>query len=173
MSLRKKLNESPLAGIATSAGLFVVAGAVVWFTLVPRSSVVPLSGYYFFDLDAGELVVLPVETYPPALLENGHRCVEARIYACGECPESPGVSDIVFVRQLAESSYKKLMAMQDPERRAGFAAENAKWEIAYIEDAINGKWDDERNRGGDYIEKGSSICSDVRELKTCWPRVSG
>jgi hypothetical protein len=84
--MRQWMNDNPV--IAISAVAVLLVGLLVW-SMRPASSGFEQS--YFWDMAAGELVVMPSATLPPAAAPSGNgQVVAAIVMACGSCADQAG-----------------------------------------------------------------------------------
>lgn len=79
MPIRDWLEEHKPLAIAVALSVVVVA---VWLA-IPRKQATSAPGIWFWDLTAGELVVLQ----PPIKSLNGHELVRAHVFACKNCSD--------------------------------------------------------------------------------------
>lgn len=168
MSLRKKINDSPLVGSLASVALLALAGVVVWLSFFSGSGIEPMTGMYFYDADADAVVVLPMDSVSPYKMGNGNTAYEALVYACEECPEMPTVDDVYFVRAMRSDDLQKANAIAELEGRRAFMQEVASWENASVADVKNNVWVSERTQGDKFITPLADLCDNIRDLKKCW-----
>lgn len=84
-----------------AAGVVVFFAAVVAMVLLARRPK-PIDGrQYFYDMNTGELFIVPRGTIAPIVTPSGPHegqpaGVQASIYACGDCGE-PRVADVLYL----------------------------------------------------------------------------
>lgn len=112
MGVRDVIAQNPMVGVVIA----VVAVAVVAWTQFsggggPGDNV---NMTYFYDLESGEIVLMPTGTHPPATTEQGHKAVKANVYSCGECTADEWFFYIESLTEEAKTALESVGEDDDP-----------------------------------------------------------
>jgi hypothetical protein len=112
MGIRETISQNPMIGI----GIVVIAVGIVAWTMMP-SSPKPgnnVSQTYFYNLESGEIVMMPTGTLPPATTESGQQAVQAHVYSCGDCTADQWFFYLETLTEEAKAALESVGEDDDP-----------------------------------------------------------
>ncbi len=114
MGIRETISQNPMIGI----GIVVVVAVIVVWTQLPgaKEPGTNVSQTYFYNLESGEIVMMPTGTRPPATTESGQQAVKAHVYSCGECTADQWFYYLESLTDDAKAALENVGEDDDPTR---------------------------------------------------------
>lgn len=115
MALREQIQSHPIVTVVITVVVLVVAGMVV-FRSSGRGSRRPIEHRYFYDLSAGEVMVMKNQL-APVTTASGAQAVWAEVFSCGGC-DDPSQRFVGFLEKASDElrqDMNKPVAEQNPD----------------------------------------------------------